>query len=861
MSQSKPKKSVQILEQPSIYLLSKFPRKIIMYAPCYFDNNTKLIRNTKRSNNAVTIEPAQMFNKPYKNCILNLYGIGEIFQVLDQFQSLNSVITGKNLKIFCDQLALQFPVTLQCTTYENASQYLNECKKTVNLTKNTIKKCVNNGEIDELIETAISNAKDLGVNDYASVAQRIPTHYREQIEKSENETVKGLKELLKNIQQDNEINDKSNQEISEFISSLKSDSTNVNSKHKKKSAKRKTEKIQNKLPLKRIRRTRVSSPINNNNVILMNNVPINTCTICDRVSIDFDLIGYGFESREILTLNNTLNEPLQFTATIPLDMEHNEFQIAKYNSFSLCPSQNNNTNAKNWSFNGQLYNGIIDPNSFCIIEICIKSIRVHKYKNYTMKIEFEHEDIMDVSLPIVANCITPTINVSANKINLGNCFIEQTYCKSFTIENRNEVAGVFLIEIESSNRSKAQIMLQETAGIIYGNKQKNLKYRIQPVGLGLFSIMLKISIVGSCDYSIIELGGICVSGTSTNNNQSNTTSIESPPSNTTIVNCNTHSLSLNDTATRILINILNENNNELNRDALVSLLNKQINNNNGINWRKSYQLMLGDIDEFIKDNDKLAIENESKRNYLVKLIQKNENDNENENDDGLVDKINQNQIDIHDDNNMNKNEQNRSGDDNNNKEHEHDENIDTDINDIDITGNNDEHITGNNDTNDIHTGKNDINYTDINGINGKNDINDTDELKNENNDTEDNDTVEMKDIDTTSLHELHEFLIGLVGPLNQNKNQSASTVVQQKINDAFVMFNTHLSYHSYDDEKYINNYDITTTIMNKIICLFGENYLLQTCKLEDLINKALNINNNDSTILIGMNVIFHGIRR
>ncbi len=64
--------------------------------------------------------------------------------------------------------------------------------------------------------------------------------------------------------------------------------------------------------------------------------------------------------------------------------------------------------------------------------------------------------------------------------------------------------------------------------------------------------------------------------------------------------------------TDIITEILNDNNNKLTRDKLVSLLNKQIKNNNGISWRKTYRSELGNTEDTYK------------RNYIIKLIENNE---------------------------------------------------------------------------------------------------------------------------------------------------------------------------------------------------------------------------------------------
>merc|ERR1711933_158164 len=68
----------------------------------------------------------------------------------------------------------------------------------------------------------------------------------------------------------------------------------------------------------------------------------------------------------------------------------------------------------------------------------------------------------------------------------------------------------------------------------------------------------------------------------------------------------------------MIVSILN-NDEQLNRDKLLSKLNEEIANNDGINWRRTYQPTLGKFDEFIMENDRFNILSKYKRNFIVEL--------------------------------------------------------------------------------------------------------------------------------------------------------------------------------------------------------------------------------------------------
>jgi hydrocephalus-inducing protein len=194
----------------------------------------------------------------------------------------------------------------------------------------------------------------------------------------------------------------------------------------------------------------------------------------DRNELDFGQVSFGFLQSVTLSLSNESDIPFQFALSISDD--------GKYygKEFGLTPSS-----------------GLIMPYEAQSIRVDFIAGSIKKYNNF-LHVDAEGIGAALLRLPIKAECIVPTLSLSAEKLDFEKCFLRYGYTKTVELVNTSNLPAKFEVVFpEDINPMADSLTCDQAAGSIAPNSSVQLGIKMIARHLGPVSLALYVRTVGS----------------------------------------------------------------------------------------------------------------------------------------------------------------------------------------------------------------------------------------------------------------------------------------------------------------------------------------------------------------------------
>ena len=241
-------------------------------------------------------------------------------------------------------------------------------------------------------------------------------------------------------------------------------------------------------------------------------------------TIDFGLVSYEFLHSKNLMLYNTSEIPMTYNLCVPqdgafvqkefevevskdaicvYDLEKMDFHLLTNHPipslFLISPRSPLNTH-HNLTRLVQPSSGVLEPGAQQVVRLDLISTTLKEYE-YSLNVDVEGVGKNLLSLPILAECRVPKIEVASREVPYGDCFIRFPYTEELTLVNTDTQlsAKYEVISQDPSTLSIASYEAIPPVGSVPPSGSTKVKIKVVGEKLGQFRLPVMLSIAGSVE--------------------------------------------------------------------------------------------------------------------------------------------------------------------------------------------------------------------------------------------------------------------------------------------------------------------------------------------------------------------------
>uniref|UniRef100_H2ZTJ9 Uncharacterized protein n=1 Tax=Latimeria chalumnae TaxID=7897 RepID=H2ZTJ9_LATCH len=216
-------------------------------------------------------------------------------------------------------------------------------------------------------------------------------------------------------------------------------------------------------------------------------------------SLHFGEVSFGFPSTLTCTLNNTSLVPMTFDLHVPGDgtgdpSVTSDKQVSDQRrstwSYSKC-------GVKPKEFTVTPNHGTLRAQGQMDIEVTLCSNSV---KNYELALVVDVQGVGEevLTLPILARCVVPSVQVVTSEIRFGRCFLKYPYQRTVTLSNENDLPACYGVIPQEAEENLAVLFSgPQPRGIIEPHFIQAVPLVVDVQYLGEQDAVAKVAIFGS----------------------------------------------------------------------------------------------------------------------------------------------------------------------------------------------------------------------------------------------------------------------------------------------------------------------------------------------------------------------------
>ena len=192
--------------------------------------------------------------------------------------------------------------------------------------------------------------------------------------------------------------------------------------------------------------------------------------------MDFGLVSYGFAHTKTMVITNTSDIAMEFALAIPQD-----------GAFTGKPE-----------FTVEPSGGALEPGAALPITITLVSLSVKPY-DYFLTVDVAGVGAGLLSVPVLAECQVPTVEVGTKEIDFGECFVRYPYDQELTLVNASpDLRGKFqVVAQEDATKVVAEFVAEPPSGEIPAGGVTKVRIRLVCMKLGQFRLPVFATVAGS----------------------------------------------------------------------------------------------------------------------------------------------------------------------------------------------------------------------------------------------------------------------------------------------------------------------------------------------------------------------------